>query len=101
MKVIYDRDTDTLTVIFAETPVVESDEDKPGVILDYDTNGNLFHLKSWMHHGVSIYQVKLNTKSRLWQARILINSGTNRPEFFYSLGALRNVPVAVPGSGIF
>ena len=34
MKVIYDRDTDTLTIIFAETPVAESDEDKPGVILD-------------------------------------------------------------------
>lgn len=45
MKVIYDRDTDTLTVIFTETPVAESDEDKPGVILDYDTNGNLVSLE--------------------------------------------------------
>jgi len=34
MKVIYDHATDTLTVIFAETLVAESDEDKPGVILD-------------------------------------------------------------------
>ena len=41
MKVIYDRETDTLTIIFAETPVAESDEDKPGVILDYDDQGNL------------------------------------------------------------
>ena len=45
MKVIYDRETDALTVIFAETPVVESDEDKPGVILDYDAAGNLVSLE--------------------------------------------------------
>ena len=31
MKVIYDHETDTLTVIFAEVPVAESDEDKPGM----------------------------------------------------------------------
>jgi uncharacterized protein YuzE len=45
MKVIYDRETDTLTVILADTPVVESDEDKPGVILDYDASGNLVSLE--------------------------------------------------------
>ena len=45
MKVIYDRETDTLTVIFAESPVAESDEDKPGVILDYDDKGNLVSLE--------------------------------------------------------
>ncbi len=45
MKVIYDRDTDLLTVIFSEIPIVESDEDKPGIVLDYDADGNLVSLE--------------------------------------------------------
>ena len=45
MKVIYDRETGTLTVIFTDTSVAESDEDKPGVILDYDAAGNLVSLE--------------------------------------------------------
>ncbi len=45
MKVIYDQTADTLTIILAETPVAESDEGKPGVILDYDEKGNLVSLE--------------------------------------------------------
>ena len=45
MTVRYDRETDTLTVIFRNAPVAESDEDRPGVILDYDADGNLVSLE--------------------------------------------------------
>lgn len=46
MKATYDPETDTLSLVFLDdTPVVESDEDKPGIILDYDSNGNLVSLE--------------------------------------------------------
>lgn len=45
MKAIGDPETDTLTVILSDAPVAESDEDKPGVILDYDAAGNLVSLE--------------------------------------------------------
>ena len=42
MKVTYDPRTDSLTVILKEgVAVAESDEDKSGVILDYDEHGDL------------------------------------------------------------
>ncbi|HVS65111.1 MAG TPA: DUF2283 domain-containing protein [Thermoanaerobaculia bacterium] len=46
MKVTYDRATDTLSLILREgVRVAESDEDKPGVILDYDEEGSLVSLE--------------------------------------------------------
>jgi YD repeat-containing protein len=45
MRVIYDSETDTLAIIFSDTPVAESDEDKPGTVLDYDAAGNLVSLE--------------------------------------------------------
>ena len=41
MKVTYDPEVDVLRIIFRDTPVEESDEDKPGVILDYAASGEL------------------------------------------------------------
>jgi uncharacterized protein YuzE len=46
VKATYDSRTDTLSIIFkADVPIAESDEDKPGVILDYDDEGNLVSLE--------------------------------------------------------
>ncbi len=45
MRVRYDTETDTLTVILTDSPVLESDEDKPGTILEYDVAGNLVSIE--------------------------------------------------------
>jgi uncharacterized protein YuzE len=41
MKVTYDPESDILRVLFSSAPIEESDEDKPGMILDYDKDGNV------------------------------------------------------------
>ena len=45
MKVIYDPEVDVLSVVLSDLPVAESDQDKPGVILDYDANGNMVSIE--------------------------------------------------------
>lgn len=46
MKVSYDPKSDTLSFILKDgAEVAESDEDKPGVILDYDDNGDLVSME--------------------------------------------------------
>jgi len=41
MKVTYDPEVDVLRILFSNSPIEESDGDKPGVIIDYDKDGNL------------------------------------------------------------
>lgn len=41
MVIKYDKDIDVIYIRFTDAKVAESDEDKPGVILDYDDAGNL------------------------------------------------------------
>jgi uncharacterized protein YuzE len=41
MKVMYDPTTDTLSMILVSSAVAESDEIRPGVILDLDRDGHV------------------------------------------------------------
>lgn len=46
MKVSYDPATDTLAVILKEdVAVAESEEDRPGIVLDYDADGDLVSIE--------------------------------------------------------
>ena len=45
MKVTYDRDVDVLRLVFRSAKIHDSDEGKPGVILDYDQAGNIVGLE--------------------------------------------------------
>ena len=45
MKVTYDPEVDILRIIFSNADIEESDEDKPGVIIDYDIDGNVVGLE--------------------------------------------------------
>lgn len=45
MKVRYDPEVDVLSIVLSDAPVEESDESKPGVILDYDSSGNVIGIE--------------------------------------------------------
>jgi uncharacterized protein YuzE len=45
MKVIYDRDTDTLSIILRPGKVADSDEVREGLIMDYDKIGKLISIE--------------------------------------------------------
>ncbi len=41
MKITYDLEVDVLRILFSSAPIEESDEDKPGIIIDYDKDDNV------------------------------------------------------------
>lgn len=45
MKVTYDASVDVLRIVFTDGPIAESDEEKPGVILDYAEDGALIGIE--------------------------------------------------------
>ena len=45
MKVTYDRKMDILRIILSDSVIEESDEEAPGVIVDYDDKGGIAGLE--------------------------------------------------------
>jgi uncharacterized protein YuzE len=45
VEVTYDQQVDVLRILLSGAEIEESDEDKPGVILDYDKAGNIVGLE--------------------------------------------------------
>ncbi|MFP3868981.1 MAG: DUF2283 domain-containing protein [Desulfobacteraceae bacterium] len=45
MKVIYDPAVDVLSILLSPAPIAETSEGRPGVLLDYDLEGNLVGLE--------------------------------------------------------
>jgi len=45
MKVVYDTETDTMTLILRQEPVSESDEVREGIIIDYNKEGRIVSIE--------------------------------------------------------
>ena len=45
MKAVYDPEVDVMRILFSDALVQESDEGKPGVVIDYDKDGNIVGLE--------------------------------------------------------
>ncbi len=63
MLIKCDKEVDVVYIQFSENKVVESDQDKPGIILDYDAEGNIVSIevldasKKMIHPNRIIYEV--------------------------------------------
>ena len=45
MRVIFDPETDTLSLIFREDKIIESDEIREGIIIDYNKDGKIVSME--------------------------------------------------------
>lgn len=45
MRVIFDTETDTLSLIFREDKIAESDEVREGIIIDYSKDGKIVSIE--------------------------------------------------------
>jgi uncharacterized protein YuzE len=55
MKVSYDAEFDVVKIIFSNVPVEQSQERTPGIICDYDQDGNIVRVEimdasAWLNH---------------------------------------------------
>ena len=41
MKIKYDKESDVIYIRFSDAAISDSDENKPGIIFDYDESGNI------------------------------------------------------------
>ena len=63
MKVKYDKEVDVLYIKLNDTPIVESDEERKGVIVDYDADGSVVSIeilnpsKNLSHPSIIEYEV--------------------------------------------
>lgn len=45
MVISYNKEVDAIYIRFSDAKVAESDEEKPGIILDYDESGNIIGIE--------------------------------------------------------
>ena len=45
MKIKYDKEADVVNIIFSDAEITETDEDKPGIIIDYDKEMNIVEIE--------------------------------------------------------
>jgi uncharacterized protein YuzE len=45
MKIKYDKAADVVNIIFSDAEITETDEDKPGIIIDYDKEMNIVEIE--------------------------------------------------------
>lgn len=45
MKIKYDKEVDVINIKFSDEEIFETDEEKPGVIIDYDKDGNIVEIE--------------------------------------------------------